>query len=79
MANGPYGIGGGVVYLPIAKGLMISALIGMAIAKAALVAIYYMHLKRETKILRWTVFGCLFVPAFYALVLVSEGAWRMLG
>lgn len=54
------------------------ALVGMAIAKAAMVALFYMHLKHETSILKWSVFGPLSMPAFYALVLVSEAAWRML-
>jgi len=68
----------GIVYLDIARSLMITGLIGLAIAKAALVAGFYMHLNHETPILRRTVYFCLGVPAFYAVVLISEAAWRML-
>jgi cytochrome c oxidase subunit 4 len=62
----------------IGKGLLISALVLLAAAKAACVALYYMHLKYETKILRWSVAIPLMVPPFYALVLVTEAGWRLL-
>jgi hypothetical protein len=37
-----------------------------------------MHLKHETKILRRTVAIPMSIPAFYALILIAEGAWRRL-
>ena len=45
----------GVVYVPMAKPLLVTILCTMAIVKAGIVALYYMHLKYETKILQWTV------------------------
>ncbi len=69
----------GVVYVPnLMKSLMVSALILLALAKAALVALFYMHLKHETRILKLTVAIPLAMPAVYAAVLILEGAWRIL-
>lgn len=68
----------GIVYLPISRVFMITGLIGMALAKAALVALYYMHLNTETKILRTTVSYCLAIPVVYAIILIAEAGWRML-
>lgn len=63
--------------LGISKTLMRLGLVGMALAKAALVALFYMHLKHETRVLRLTVFIPLATPALYAVVLISEAAWRL--
>jgi len=68
----------GIVYLPLGQGVMISALCGLALVKAALVAIHYMHLSSETRWLRLTIYSVMFIPVFYALVLIAEGWWRML-
>jgi len=69
----------GVVYVPgINKALLVTALVGLALVKAALVGLFYMHLKDETKVLQWTVAIPMAFPAFYALVLVAEAAWRFL-
>lgn len=56
---------------------MTLALIGIALTKAALVALYYMHLKHETKVLKMTVALPMAAPTLYALVLISEAAWRL--
>lgn len=64
--------------LGISKTLMRLGLVGMALAKAALVALFYMHLKHETRILRLTVAIPLATPALYAVVLISEAAWRLI-
>ena len=45
----------GVLYLPIAKGYQILLLVFLAITKALLVAMYFMHLKFERIILIATV------------------------
>ena len=67
----------GIVYVPgIAKGLLISALVLMAVAKAGLVALYYMHLNSETTWLKATVAIPMAIPAVYAVVLVAEASWR---
>jgi caa(3)-type oxidase subunit IV len=68
----------GIVYIPgIARGLMISALILLALAKAGLVGFFYMHLKHETKIMRWGIIIPLATPGVYAFVLMAEAAWRL--
>ena len=51
-------------------------LVGMALAKAAIVGLFYMHLKHETRILRIGVAIPLAAPALYAFVLIAEAAWR---
>jgi len=67
-----------VAQLEIAKNLIVSSLILMAIAKAVLVAGYYMHLKQETAALRKIVSLCLAFPVLYAVVLIAEVSWRLL-
>lgn len=64
--------------LGISKTLMRLGLVGMALTKAVLVALFYMHLKHETRVLRLTVFIPLSTPALYAVVLISEAAWRLI-
>jgi cytochrome c oxidase subunit 4 len=54
------------------------ALVAVAIAKAALIALFYMHLRYETAILRLTVLGPLVAPAVYALLLMLDAARRHL-
>ncbi|HEY0706596.1 MAG TPA: cytochrome C oxidase subunit IV family protein [Polyangia bacterium] len=67
----------GVVYVPgIARGLLIAALILLAVAKAALVLLVFMHLRGEARGLRLgVILSCLF-PAIFAAVLIAEAAWR---
>ncbi len=69
----------GVARTPgIPRGAAIPALVTIAIAKAALIALFYMHLRFETRILRLTVLLPLVAPAAYGLVLMSDAAWRLL-
>jgi cytochrome c oxidase subunit 4 len=69
----------GVARTPgISRGAAIPALIALAVAKAALIALFYMHLRFETPILRRTVLAPLLAPAAYGLVLVADAAWRLL-
>jgi hypothetical protein len=42
------------------------------------VALYYMHLKHETKVLKMTVAIPMAAPTIYAIVLISEAGWRLL-
>ncbi|MEP7122051.1 MAG: cytochrome C oxidase subunit IV family protein [Byssovorax sp.] len=63
--------------LGIARSLVGIGLVGMAIAKASLVGYFYMHLKHDTKVMKLTVAIPMATPAFYALVLVTEAAWRL--
>jgi caa(3)-type oxidase subunit IV len=57
--------------------LMALALVSLALTKAAIVGLYYMHLKHETRILKWTVAIPVAAPTLYAVVLISEAAWRL--
>jgi caa(3)-type oxidase subunit IV len=67
----------GVVRIPMGKGLTVSALVGLALAKAAAVAMYFMHLRDETRVMRWMVGGCLLsIPPLYAFVLIAEAMFR---
>jgi len=68
----------GVVYMGVPKTPLFLALTGLAIVKASLVGLFFMHLKHETKILRRSVAIPMSIPAFYALILIAEGAWRRL-
>jgi cytochrome c oxidase subunit 4 len=60
----------------IPKAAVVVALVALALSKAALIALFYMHLRFETRILRLTVFGPLVAPAVYGMVLIAETAWR---
>ena len=68
----------GVVYVPgIARGLLIAALVLLALAKAALVLLFFMHLRDESRGLRLTVLIPFALPAVFAAVLMAEAAWRV--
>jgi caa(3)-type oxidase subunit IV len=66
----------GVVYTGLARGLIISCLVALACAKAGAVALYFMHLKFETKVLRATVGLPMLLPPLYAVVLMLESVWH---
>jgi caa(3)-type oxidase subunit IV len=67
----------GVVYVPgVAHVLLVSALVLLALAKAGLVLMVFMHLGRETRGLRRAVLAPFLLPAGYAFALVAEAAWR---
>lgn len=63
---------------PAARAAARAALVALALAKAALVGFFFMHLHRETPALRWTVLGPLLAPGLYGLVLAADAAWRAL-
>ena len=50
----------------------------IAVAKAALIALFYMHLRFETGILRLTVLAPLLAPAAYGIILIAEAGTRSL-
>lgn len=69
----------GVVHVPgISRALLISALVLMALAKAGLVLMSYMHLGHETRALKLTVLLPFALPALYAFALIAEASWRFL-
>ena len=70
----------GVTYADVPRSAMVLALVGMALTKAMFVALYYMHLASERRVLRLVVGMPLLVfPPLYAIVLMSEAAWRLGG
>jgi len=68
----------GVVFVEgISKGHIVAVLTIMALVKAALVGLFFMHLNHETKIVRWGVILPLMVPFFYAAVLIADAIVRL--
>jgi cytochrome c oxidase subunit 4 len=68
----------GVAQVPgVSRKLIAVTLIGLALTKAAIVGLYYMHLKHETRVLKLTVALPMAAPTIYAIVLISEAAWRL--
>jgi len=68
----------GVVFVPgISKVLLISALVGLALVKAAMVGWFFMHLSHDTASIRNGVVVGMAIPFFYAFVLIAEAAWRL--
>ena len=68
----------GVVDVPMGKTLIITALIGLAVVKAAIVALFYMHLNHDTKIMKLSIALPLSIPAVYAVVLIMDAQMRLL-
>jgi cytochrome c oxidase subunit 4 len=66
----------GVVYLPISKKAIVIALVLLALSKAYTVAMYYMHLKGETRIMKFVVYGPMIFPPLYAVILMLEAGFR---
>lgn len=58
----------GVTFASVPKHLSITALLVLAFAKAALVALYFMHLKYERRTLYIVVLGPLFLAGLLMLV-----------
>jgi cytochrome c oxidase subunit IV len=68
-----------VIRLPgIGRGSVIAALVVLAISKATLIGLFFMHLRYETRILRLTVLIPLLAPPTYALALIAAATWRLM-
>ena len=66
-----------VVKVGLGKGMLITALVSLAVAKAVAVAMYFMHLGDETRALKLVVgIPLLTFPPLYALVLIFEAIVR---
>ena len=63
-------------YIPISRSVLIGGLIALALAKATCVAMFYMHLKSETRSLKLVVGIPMLFPALYAVVLIIESIAR---
>lgn len=69
----------GVAVLPgVPRTALVLALVGMALTKAGVVGYYFMHLGHETRVMKLTVAVPFAAPAIYAVVLISEAAWRLI-
>jgi cytochrome c oxidase subunit 4 len=66
----------GVVYAGLSKTTLIMLLIGLALAKAGAVAMWFMHLADERRVMRYMVGLPLLFPPFYACVLIAEAIAR---
>ena len=62
----------GVTFLPLAKTLMAVMLVSMALAKAVLVAAYFMHLKFEKRTLAVIAVVPLLLCVFITLMLIPD-------
>jgi cytochrome c oxidase subunit 4 len=62
----------GVIYMPIAKFAIAVMLIVLAVTKAALVALYFMHLKFERVTLGWIALSPFILCVFLILMLLPD-------
>jgi len=62
-----------VVFAPLTKIIIGVLLCALALAKAAMVAAYFMHLKFETKTLTWIAFTPLAIAILLIFVLMPDG------
>ncbi len=62
----------GVIYVPISKLMIAAALVLLASVKAALVAIYFMHLKFEKVVIWWIAVIPAILCVFLILMLLPE-------
>jgi cytochrome c oxidase subunit 4 len=65
----------GVIFLPIAKLLIGVMLVSLASAKAAMVALYFMHLRFETKTLGYIALTPVLIGALLVLVLLPDSLY----
>jgi caa(3)-type oxidase subunit IV len=61
----------------ISRPALLLAFVAIALAKAALIALFYMHLRFETRILRLTMLAPLLAPAIYGVILIAEVRARL--
>jgi cytochrome c oxidase subunit IV len=68
----------GLVYVPgIARQGLIAGLVLLAVAKATMVLLFFMHLADERRALKLTVIIPFLLPALFALALMSDAVWRL--
>ena len=62
-----------VVFMPLGKLVIGAALVVLAVWKAALVAMYFMHLRFETKTLGWIAITPLAIATLLVFLLLPDG------
>ena len=68
-----------VAYMHLPKPLTIGGLVGLAIAKASLVAMYFMHLKFERRTLGLIALTPPFLLILFIIITYPDTAWRVFG
>jgi cytochrome c oxidase subunit 4 len=61
-----------VIFMPIARVLLVIALVSLALTKAALVAAYFMHLRFEVRTLALIALTPLFLGALFIFILLPD-------
>ena len=67
----------GVTYMGLPKMLMIAILVGLAVAKAAMVAMYFMHLKFERRTLGLIALTPPVLLVMFVCITYPDTAWRL--
>ncbi len=62
----------GITYLDLPQKILASLLVGSALVKALLVALYFMHLRHEVRLIVTTVLVCLLLSGVYVLGLFPD-------
>jgi cytochrome c oxidase subunit 4 len=62
----------GVIYMPMSKTAIAILLVALAVSKAALVALYFMHLKFERVTLGWIALSPFILCLFLILMLLPD-------
>ncbi len=62
----------GVIFTPLARLLIVIALISLALVKATLVAAYFMHLRFEARTLALIALTPLFLGALFIFILIPD-------
>jgi caa(3)-type oxidase subunit IV len=65
-----------IKYLSLSRAAMIVGLMALALAKASCVALFFMHLRRESRALKLVVALPLILPVLFALGMLGEAATR---
>jgi len=65
-----------VAYMPMPKSLMIAGLVSLAVAKATLVAMYFMHLKFERRTLGLIALTPPILLMMFVVITYPDTAWR---
>ena len=69
----------GITYMPVPHGLMVFSLVAMAVTKAVLVAMYFMHLKFEARTLGIIALTPAILLIWFVLITYPDTAWRAIG
>jgi cytochrome c oxidase subunit IV len=66
-----------ITYMPIPKALMVTSLVVLAFTKAALVAMYFMHLRFETRTLGVIALTPPILLVLFLFITYPDTAWRV--